>query len=191
MCFLSLSLCCCTNNSTHTPSHKQPHICSNFIFSQYTICSHDLSFLFFFLECKTFINKKNMSIIKPLYLLVFISSLCTGNRWYRMFNSNHDDPCIDRHHRFQRCIPDFINAAFRKSIYASSTCGNPAKEFCSKKNVCHACDTSQTSASYPTDYLTDMNNPNNLTCLQSDENSFRRKCFLNFIIEEKIRIDLY
>jgi netrin receptor unc-5 len=86
-----------------------------------------------------------------------------------MFNSNHDDPCIDRHHRYQRCIPDFINAAFHKTIYASSTCGNPAKEFCSKKNICHACDASHIRTSYPTDYLTDINNPNNLTCWQSDD----------------------
>ncbi len=110
-----------------------------------------------------------MFIINLFYFLVCFSSLCTGNRWYRMFNSNHDDPCIDRHHRYQRCIPDFINAAFHKTIYASSTCGNPAKEFCSKKNICHACDASHIRTSYPTDYLTDINNPNNLTCWQSDD----------------------
>jgi netrin 1 len=110
-----------------------------------------------------------MFLFKFVYLLLFSSSLCTANRWYRMFYSNHDDPCIDRHNRFQRCIPDFINAAFHKSISASSTCGNPPKEFCSKKNLCHLCDTSQIRTSYPTSYLTDINNPNNLTCWQSDQ----------------------
>ncbi|UJR33182.1 hypothetical protein I4U23_020637 [Adineta vaga] len=74
----------------------------------------------------------------------------------------------NRHQRYQRCIPDFVNAAFHKSIYASSTCGNPAKEFCSNTNQCHLCDISQTRTSYPTDHLTDINNPNNLTCWQSD-----------------------
>jgi netrin 1 len=76
-----------------------------------------------------------------------------------MFNSNHDDPCIDRHKRFQRCIPDFINAAYQKSIYVSPTCSNSVKEFCS---------TSQLNSNHPSDYLTDINNPNNLTCWQSD-----------------------
>ncbi|CAF1669865.1 unnamed protein product, partial [Adineta ricciae] len=110
----------------------------------------------------------NIVLIKSFYLLVCFSSLCTASRWYRMFYSNHDDPCTDRHHRYQRCIPDFVNAAFHKSIYASSTCGNPAKEFCSNNNQCHLCDASQARTSYPTDHLTDINNPNNLTCWQSD-----------------------
>ncbi|CAF3436122.1 unnamed protein product [Rotaria socialis] len=109
-----------------------------------------------------------MFLTKLIYVLLFFSSFCTANRWYRMFYSNHHDPCVDRHNRYQRCIPDFINAAFHKSIYASSTCGNPVREFCSNKSACHLCDSSQINTSYPTDYLTDINNPNNLTCWQSD-----------------------
>ncbi|CAF0743846.1 unnamed protein product [Rotaria sp. Silwood1] len=109
-----------------------------------------------------------MFLTKLIYLLLFLSSLCTANRWYRMFYSNHDDPCVDRHNRHQRCIPDFINAAFRKTIYASSICGNPIREYCSNKNICHICDSSQINTSYPVEYLTDINNPNNLTCWQSD-----------------------
>ena len=100
-----------------------------------------------------------MFFLKLSFFLFFISSFCSANRWYRMFNSNHDDPCIDRHKRFQRCIPDFINAAYQKSIYISPTCTNSVKEFCS---------TSQLNTNFPTDYLTDINNPNNLTCWQSD-----------------------
>ncbi|CAF2586100.1 unnamed protein product [Rotaria sp. Silwood2] len=109
-----------------------------------------------------------MFLTKLIYLLLFLSSLCTANRWYRMFYSNHDDSCIDHHNRYQRCIPDFINAAFRKTIYASSTCGDPIREYCSNKNICHLCDASQINTSYSVDYLTDINNPNNLTCWQSD-----------------------
>jgi netrin 1 len=100
-----------------------------------------------------------MFLIKLIFSFVFISSLCSANRWYRTFNSNHDDPCIDRHKRFQRCIPDFINAAYQKPIYVSSTCGNSPKEFCSL---------SELNKNQPIDYLTDINNPNNLTCWQSD-----------------------
>ena len=101
-------------------------------------------------------------------LLILLVSSSTGNRWYRMFYSSQDDPCIDRHQRYQRCIPDFINAAFQKSISASSTCGTPPKKFCSKANHCPVCDASQSTSSYPPAYLTDINNPNNLTCWQSD-----------------------
>lgn len=97
-----------------------------------------------------------MLVIKLLISFLFIFSICSANRWYRMFNSNHDDPCIDRHKRFQRCIPDFINAAYQKPISISSTCGD------------FSCNTSQLIQKYPVDYLTDINNPNNLTCWQSD-----------------------
>lgn len=91
--------------------------------------------------------------------LLFLCSFSSANRWYRMFNSNHDDPCMDRHKRFQRCIPDFINAAYQKPISVSSTCGSSSKEFCSQ---------STSNKNDLTEYLTDMNNPNNLTCWQSD-----------------------
>lgn len=109
------------------------------------------------------------SILPLLLLLLVFISTSTGNRWYRMFYSNQDDPCVDRHNRQQRCIPDFVNAAFQKSIVVSSTCGTPAKEFCSSKQRCHRCDASQLNTSYPSAYLTDTNNPTKLTCWQSDE----------------------
>lgn len=107
------------------------------------------------------IKASNMFKMKSHLIILFfyLFSFSGANRWYRMFNSNHDDPCLDRHKRFQRCIPDFVNAAYQKSIYISASCSNSPKEFCNPTSI---------STSDPTDLLTDLNNPNNLTCWQSD-----------------------
>lgn len=35
------------------------------------------------------------------------------------------DPCYDAHDRAQRCVPDFVNAAFGRPVQATSTCGDP------------------------------------------------------------------
>jgi len=35
------------------------------------------------------------------------------------------DPCYDEHDRASRCVPDFVNAAFRRPVTATSTCGSP------------------------------------------------------------------
>jgi len=35
------------------------------------------------------------------------------------------DPCYDGHDRARRCVPDFVNAAFGRTVIATSTCGSP------------------------------------------------------------------
>jgi len=35
------------------------------------------------------------------------------------------DPCYDEKDRAQRCVPDFVNAAFMRPVTATSTCGSP------------------------------------------------------------------
>ncbi|XP_046660439.1 netrin-B [Homalodisca vitripennis] len=82
------------------------------------------------------------------------------------------DPCYDED-RPKRCIPDFVNAAFGSPVEASSTCGTfgPAR-YCDVPDhgsgLCHVCDDSQPKRRHPPSYLTDLNNPNNITCWRSE-----------------------
>lgn len=80
-----------------------------------------------------------------------------------------EDPCYDaKLKRPRACVPDFVNAAYGVSVEASSTCGSPAKQFCdsTKNDDCHVCDTRENA--HPPQFLTDLHNPNNETCWQSD-----------------------
>uniref|UniRef100_A0A8C6T5X0 Netrin 1 n=1 Tax=Neogobius melanostomus TaxID=47308 RepID=A0A8C6T5X0_9GOBI len=87
------------------------------------------------------------------------------------------DPCYDEHGNPRRCIPDFVNAAFGKEVKVSSTCGKTPSRYCVVTSVekgaertrnCHTCDASDPKKYHPPAYLTDLNNPHNLTCWQSE-----------------------
>ncbi|XP_013860437.1 netrin-1a isoform X4 [Austrofundulus limnaeus] len=88
------------------------------------------------------------------------------------------DPCYDEPGTPRRCIPDFVNAAFGKEVRASSTCGHKTpSRFCvlssadkgaERTRTCHTCDASDPRKYHPPAYLTDLNNPHNLTCWQSE-----------------------
>ncbi|XP_016093624.1 netrin-1 isoform X2 [Sinocyclocheilus grahami] len=85
------------------------------------------------------------------------------------------DPCYDENGQPRRCIPDFVNAAFGKEVRASSTCGKTPSRYCvvtekgdERHRNCHTCDASDPKKYHPPAYLTDLNNPHNLTCWQSD-----------------------
>ncbi|XP_051997632.1 netrin-1 isoform X2 [Xyrauchen texanus] len=85
------------------------------------------------------------------------------------------DPCYDENGQPRRCIPDFVNAAFGKEVRVSSTCGNTPSRYCvvTEKGVerlrnCHTCEASDPKKYHPPAYLTDLNNPHNLTCWQSE-----------------------
>ncbi|XP_066498141.1 netrin-1b [Hoplias malabaricus] len=99
--------------------------------------------------------------------------------------SSPPDPCYDENGRARRCIPDFVNAAFGREVRASSTCGSPPARYCvltdrergeerggssgerERERECHTCDASDAKRARPAAYLTDLNNPHNLTCWQS------------------------
>lgn len=86
------------------------------------------------------------------------------------------DPCYDEQGNPRRCIPDFVNAAFSKPVKASSTCGDPASRYCESATdkdgkvvrTCYICDQANPRRSHPASFLTDLNNPNNLTCWVSE-----------------------
>lgn len=89
--------------------------------------------------------------------------------------SRQGDLCYDDSGQGKRCIPDFINAAYGRDIHASSTCGDPPTRHCQSSTEsdgslvlsakdCFVCSAKVQRDSHPSSYLTDLNNPNNLTC---------------------------
>ncbi|KAJ8977457.1 hypothetical protein NQ317_004874 [Molorchus minor] len=71
-------------------------------------------------------------------------------------------------------FPEFVNAAFGVPVKASSTCGlHSPVHYCEAPEPgvnpqCHICDDRQPRNRFPASYLTDLNNPNNITCWRSE-----------------------
>ena len=86
------------------------------------------------------------------------------------------DPCYSSSGKPVKCVPDFVNAAFGKDVRASSTCGTPPSRYCVTSmgtngevvRNCRVCDAAVAKQSFPASYLTDLNNPHNLTCWMSE-----------------------
>jgi len=92
-------------------------------------------------------------------------------------SSTSADPCYDGQRTAQRCLPDFDNAAFSRHVTASSTCGlsTPSRHCWTTKDrdgrvgrTCYVCDNTQPRLRHPPAYLTDLNNPSNVTCWISE-----------------------
>lgn len=117
------------------------------------------------------------SAFLPLLLLLGISSESIASEssseiFTKMFSGQPDpaDPCYDED-RPRRCIPDFVNAAFERPVIASSTCGiSGPTRYCEglDSSSCHLCDDSVPRRRFPATYLTDLNNPTNVTCWRSE-----------------------
>jgi len=105
--------------------------------------------------------------------------LCLFNLPHYIFGI--DNSCYDSRGRAQKCVPEFVNAAFNITVEATNTCGlTGPQEFCLQTGVtgvkksCHICDISDPYNSHPASSMTDFNTQNYRTWWQSETMLHRR-----------------
>ena len=134
----------------------------------------------------SFTRRSSLSSLLSLLLLVALRDRQTDAAGARFFSASsagvsrtldqQTDPCYDQQRSdgaAQRCLAEFDNAAFGRQVVASSTCGRPTpSRYCMTTRdrdgrvgrSCYVCDDTETRHRHPASYLTDLNNPSNLTC---------------------------
>ncbi|XP_046801940.1 netrin-A isoform X1 [Lucilia cuprina] len=122
-----------------------------------------------------------------LLLTLWLAAVCLpfaqaipSDVYLKMFAAQApSDPCYDDD-KARKCIPDFVNAAYGAPVLASSTCGmDKPQRYCetaastltgsmSQEMTCNICDNSNPQKRFSSLALTDLNNPNNVTCWRSE-----------------------
>ncbi|XP_013791378.2 netrin-1-like [Limulus polyphemus] len=113
-------------------------------------------------------------LIGSLWLLLANVPTRAPGKFLNMFAAQQTpvDPCYDELGQPRRCIPNFVNAAFGKLMDVSSECGKRPSHLCQtfidqRRKMGRTCDTCEAD-SHPATYLTDLNNPSNMTCWVSE-----------------------
>ena len=117
-------------------------------------------------------QKVTMNILTIICYIGLLPQLILGQN----SNENSRNPdCYDASGRPQRCMPEFVNAAFGLPVEATNTCGvTRVTEYCLQTGVtgarkeCHYCDARTQGLSHNTNFLTDFNQNSNWTWWQSE-----------------------
>ncbi|KAM9306899.1 laminin subunit gamma-3 [Pholidichthys leucotaenia] len=80
------------------------------------------------------------------------------------------DSCYDEERVPSRCVPEFKNIAFNRTVIASNVCGSPPEDYCMQAGStrsCHQCNALDPKMSHNANLLTDFNRNDEATWWQS------------------------